>query len=274
MKSPFISIVINADTRSGFQNNETSATEMFNGCRSVDFLIDGVQNKINFFKDFEKEVILFIDQHEEIPENVLNKIRGLVDTLVIRKHDKKFGDQKNFANFNDLNYLSALQMARGEIMVHCDQDCAIFTKSKESVDELISMLDHFKFISYPSDCSPNAVNDPSFGGIIWASTRFFICKRETLKFDTLMNCIIEPEWMYKTFGDSPRRCNWLEHFLTKVNNNSCFYPAMSTEKRSIFCWANYKVGTLDRLNNMIYEDVKAYISEAGGIYYPCELNCK
>lgn len=96
-----ISIVINCDTRSGFIENESTADTMFNGCRSVDFLIDGVQNKINFFKDFEKEVILFIDQHESIPEGVLNTIRGMVDTLVIRKHDKKFGDRKDYVNFND-----------------------------------------------------------------------------------------------------------------------------------------------------------------------------
>lgn len=270
----FISIVINCDTRSGFMENESSAETMFNGCRSVDFLIEGVANKIKFFEGFEKEVILYIDQHEEIPEGVLNTIRGMVDTLVIRKHDKKFGDRKNYANFNDLNYLSALFMARGQVVCHFDQDCAAFTKDKESVEELIKMLDDYKFISYPSHCSPRAVYDPSFGNRTWASTRFFLCKRETLRFDTLLDCIIEPEWAYKTFGDSSRRCNWLEHFLSLANNDSVYYPPMELDKRAIFCWGNYKAGTLERLNKMNYDEVKKYTEEMGGISYPCDLQCR
>jgi hypothetical protein len=269
----FISIVINADTRAGFQENESIAETMFNGCRSIDFLIEGVANKIKFFEGFEKEVILYIDQHEAIPEGVLNTIRGMVDTLVIRKHDKKFGDRKDYANFNDLNYLSALYMARGEIVAHLDQDCAAFTRDKESVQELIDMLKDYKFISYPSHWSPRAVHDPSFGSRTWASTRFFICKRETLRFDTLLDCIIEPEYAYKTFGDSPRRTNWLEHFLSLANNDSVFYPEMQPEKRSIFCWQNYKAGTLTKLNKMSYEEIKEYILNAGNIQYPNDLKC-
>jgi hypothetical protein len=267
----FISLVINCDTRSGFTESESSADTMFNGCRSIDFLLDGIRNKIKFFDQFEKEVIVFIDEHEIIPEKIVSEIRFMVDTLIIRKHDKNFGDIKNYANFNDLNYLSALFMARGQLVCHMDQDCAAFTKDKESVEELIKMLDDHKFVSYPSYWSPKAVHDPSFGNRTWASTRFFICKRETLRFDTLLDCIIEPEWAYKTFGDSPRRLNWLEHFLSLANNDSVYYPTMEINKRAIFCWSKYKVGTFARLNAMTYDEVKQYIGDAGQIQYPNDL---
>jgi hypothetical protein len=145
-----ISIVINCDTRAGFTNSESTANAMFNGCRSVDFLLDGIRNKVKFFDGFEKEVILFVDEHEVIPEKIVSEIRFMVNTLIIRKHDKKFGDIQNYASFNDLNYLSALFMARGQIIAHFDQDCAAFTQDKESVQEMIKMLDDYKFISYPS----------------------------------------------------------------------------------------------------------------------------
>jgi hypothetical protein len=267
----FISIVINADSRIGFKENESSASQMFDGCRSMDFLLDGVRNKIKFFEGFEKEVILFIDEHEIIPSDVISEIRFMVDTLVIRKHDKNFKDIKNFASFNDLNYLSALQLARGEIICHIDQDTAMFTQGKDSVQELIDMLKDHTFVSYPSYWSPRAITDPSFGERTWASTRFFLCKREALKFDTLMRCIEDAEWAYQTFGDSPRRCNWLEHFLALINNNSVYYPTIEPNKRSIFCWNNYKSGTFAKLNSMNYEEVREYIQNAGGIQYPCDI---
>lgn len=266
-----ISVVINADTRAGFKNPETSAINTFEGCRSIDFLIDGVRNKIKFFEGFQKEVILFIDEHEILPREAVDELRFMVDTLVIRKHSKKFGDIENYEKFNDLNYLSALQLARGEIVFHFDQDCAAFVPNRESVDELIKMLDDYKFISYPSYWSPRAVHDPSFGNRTWASTRFFLCKRETLDFGVLLKCVIEPEWAYQTFGDSPRRCNWLEHFLSLANNDSVYYPPMDLSKRAIFCWNKYKSGTFRRLNEMRYDEVVEYINQAGQICYPCDI---
>ena len=41
-----------------------------------------------------------------------------------------------------------------------------------------------------------------------------ICKKDTLKFDELTACVKEPEYGYAKYGDSPRRTNWLEHYLT------------------------------------------------------------
>lgn len=267
----FISIVINADTRSGFMDNESTAEVMFNGTKSLDYLLDGVENKIRFFDGFEKEVILFIDQHEEIPEGVLAKIRSMVDTLVIRKHDKRFKDIKSYEKFNDLNYLAALQLARGEYIAHFDQDTAAFTSSQEPINEMIKLLDQYAFVSYPSHWSPRAVYDESFGKRTWASTRFFMCKREALDFTDLMKCIEDSKWAYQKYGDSPRRCDWLEHFLSLTNNDSVYYPPFNLSNYVIFSWGKYKAGTLNTLNKMCYEEINGWLG-SHPIVYPNDIH--
>lgn len=268
----FVSIVINADTRSGFKERESSATQMFSGCRSIDFLIDGVQNKINFFEGFEKELILFIDQHEEIPESVLSTIRGMVDTLVIRKHDKRFGDMKEYQKFNDLNYLAALQLARGQYVAHFDQDCAAFTRSIDPVNNLIKLLDTYDFVSYPSHATPRAVNDPSYN-YDWASTRFFICKRESLDFTELQKCLLDSDYMYGKYPANVRN-PWTEHILGLTAKKGVIYPPIELDQYAIFCWNKYITGTLGHLNKLHYDEVKNYINHCGGVVYPADITAK
>lgn len=255
-----ISIVINCDTRP--QKNEQ--TGLFGGVCNEDFLTDGIFNKIKFFDGFDIETIVFIDEHLPVSEKTLEYLRSICDTVVVRKHTSE-------NSFNDYNYLSALSLARCEYIAHFDQDVAAFTYSKESVQSLIDLLEKYKFVSYPSIWSPNAVEDASFGGRMWASTRFFMCKRETLKFDVLRNCIEEPEWAYKTFGDVPRRCNWLEHFLTLTNNNSVYYPPIQTENFTIFTWERYETYTLRRLNELPYEEIYKW-HDSHPIFYPANCN--
>ena len=257
-----ISIVINCDTRP----EKGTADGLFSGTSNEDYLTDGVFNKINLFKGFDIETILFIDEHLPVTENTLEYIRSIVDTVIIRKHT-------NENSFNDYNYISALSLARGEIVCHADQDTACFTSGKEYIEELINYLDKYKFVSYPSHWSPRAVDDPSFGNRTWASTRFFMCKRKTLMFDILRGCIEEPEWAYATFGDSQRRCNWLEHFLTLSNGDSCYYPPIELDKGAIFSWGSYEKYTLRRLNELSYEDVVKWVTGQGGIQYPVDVNC-
>lgn len=271
----FISVVINCDTRSGFQESESSATQMFSGCRSLDFLIDGVQNKINFFSGFEKEIILFIDEHNPIPESVLTTIRGMVDTLVIRKHDKRFGDMKEYNKFNDLNYLAALQLARGEYVAHFDQDCAAFTKDKESVNNLIKHLDTHSFVSYPSHWSPKAVNDPAYD-YMWCSTRFFMCKRESLDFTEIQKCLLSDEYLYGKYP-ATRKHGWIEHIIglhAKYNGKGVYYPPIELDQYTVFCWNYYITGTLGKLNKIHYDEVKNYINHCGGVVYPADIAAK
>jgi|SRR6185503_4586743 len=255
-----ISIVINCDTR-GEKNEQTG---LFGGVCNEDFITDGVFNKIKFFDGFEKEVIVFIDEHLKVQEKTLEYLRSISDCVVIRKHT-----HENL--FNDYNYLSALSLARGEYVAHFDQDTAAFTSTPDSVLYLMELLEQHKFVSYPSIWSPNAVDDPTFKGRMWASTRFFMCKRETLKFDVLRNCIEEPEWAYKTFGDVARRCNWLEHFLTLSNNNSVYYPPIQTERFTIFTWEKYETYTLRRLNEFSYEEIYNW-HNTHPIFYPNNCN--
>lgn len=257
-----ISLVINCDTRAE-KNQETG---LFNGVCNEDFLTDGILNKIAFLKGFEIETIVFIDEHLPVPEKTLEYLRSIVDCVVLRKHT-------NEEKFNDYNYLSALALARGEIICHIDQDTACFTSDETPIKKMIQLLEDYKFVSYPSHWSPNAVYDESFGGRMWASTRFFMCKRDTLKFDTLRRCLETPDWAYETFGDSPRKCNWLEHFLTLSNSNSVYYPEIELDKYAVFSWASYEKWTLRRLNELPYQEIKNWISSKGGIQYPVDVRC-
>lgn len=257
-----LSIVINADTRP----QRDSIENMFAGVCNEDFLTDGVRNKIKFFEGFDIEVIIFVDEHLPIPETVLQEMRELCHIVVISKH-------KDSHAFNDYNYLRAFSMATGDVIVHFDQDTAAFTSGKKYVDELLSYLDKYKFVSYPSHWTPNAVTDPSFGGYMWASTRFFMCKKDAIRIDELRHCIEDAEWAYQTYGDRPRRMNWIEHFLTLTNNNSVYYPPVELHKGAIFSWASYSKYTLRRLNLLDFEAVKQWVLHRGGINYPVDLKC-
>lgn len=258
---PYLSIVINCDTRS---QNLSFGGENLKGVSHRDLLTDGIYNKVKFFDGFDKEVIVYIDEHEPIDEDTLRYIKTLADCVVIRKHT-------NEASFNCYNYVRALQMANGEIICHIDQDTNCFTSSHEPIKEMISLLDMHKFVSYPSHWSPKPVIDESFGDRTWCSTRFFMCKAETLRFDELKEIIREPEIGYTHYGDSLRRCNWLEHFLTLTNGNDCLYPPMDIERYAVFSWATYDNYILKRLNELPYPQVRQFIESKGGVQYPCDI---
>jgi hypothetical protein len=260
-----VSIVINADTRAGFQENHTEATEMFKGCVSEDFLTAGIFNKIKFLEGFEKEVILFVDEHQQIPDSTLAYIRAMADVVVIRKHT-------NEPKFNDYNYVSALQLARGEIIFHFDQDCAAFTSSQEPIKLLINLLEKYDYISYPSHWTPYAVDDPNYD-YMWCSTRFFMCKRETLDFTEITKCLKDSDYLYGKYPASIRN-PWTEHCLgliSKYNGKGVYYPPVHLDQYAIFSWASYEKGLLGKLNDFSYEAVKHFITSKGGIQYPNDI---
>lgn len=261
-ENPLISVCINCDTRS-----ESSQQDgLFNGTVNADYLTDGIENKRKFFDGFDIEIIVFIDEHNPVDNKTLDALRSIADTVIIRKHSHEI-------SFNDYNYLNCLSVARGKYVCHIDGDMGLFTASRAPIDKMLQWLEQVKFVSYPSYWSPVAIDDPTFGGRMWASTRFFICKRETLNFDALRKCIEEPNWAYEKFGDVPRRCNWLEHFLTLANENSVYYPPIEPDSYLIFCWGRYEKFTLMRLNNQSYEEVRDWVSSKGNIQYPCDVFC-
>ena len=260
-----ISIVINADTRDGFDQDTSSTNGLFSGCKSVDFLVEGVKNKIAYFEGFDKEVIVYVDVHNLIPTEVYWELEQIADTIVLRKHTSE-------PLFNDSNYVRALQLASGDYIAHFDQDCAAFTESKQGIEYQIGLLEKYKYVSYPSYWSPNPVDDKSFDGLFWASTRYFMCKRETLDFEEIKKCF---DYNYYIDKYKPARaCPWTEHWLGAIaGKGNVFYPPIN-ELYTVFCWNNYKTGTLAHLNGLPYNEVINFINGNGGLHYPADLTLR
>lgn len=255
-----VSICINVDTRP----ENPVAEKMFNGTVNEDYLTDGVFNKIKFFDGFEKEVIVFVDEHLPLSQKAHDYLLSMADTLVIRQHT-------NEPSFNDWNYIRCLQLASGDVVAHFDQDTAAFTSSKQKVDDLIGLLDNYAYVSYPSYWSPNAVDDPSFN-YKWVSTRFFMCKRETLNFPETIKCLTDYDYFVGKYMPS-RVCPWTEHFLGLIAGSNVIYPPLDVDNITIFSFDKYEKGTLQRMNNQSYDEVKQFIISRGGLHYPCDLTC-
>lgn len=245
-----ISLVINCDTRP----ERSSQDGLFNGTVNLDFMDEGVLNKIKFFSGFDIETIIFIDKHQEIPEETLSFLYQHCDTVVIRKHTHE-------EKFNDYNYLAALSMARGEIICHFDQDVCAFTNGKEPIERMISWLDKYDYVSYPSRWSPNPVHDPKYD-YYWCSTRFFMCKRETLDFTEIKKCLMDSDYLYGKYPASIRN-PWTEHIialLSKYNGKGVFYPPFDLNNYCVFTWGKYEKWILRRLNNYSYTEVLEWIN--------------
>lgn len=256
-----ISLVINLDSR----KPKGEQTGLFGGCIHPDFLDAGVFNKIQFFKGFDIETIAYIDKHEPIPEKTLNYLYELCDIVCISKH-------KDGPGFNDWNYQRALRLCTGDIVCHMDGDIAAFASNKESVQEMIDLLEQYSFVSYPSVNSPYPAYDNSFD-YFWASTRFFICKRESLDFTELDKMQRDYEYCYSTYPAS-RKEHWTEHLLglwAKYKGKGVYYPPIDYEKLMVWCWDNYDDYILNKLNSMPYEEVKQFAWYNNGIFYPNNL---
>lgn len=263
-----ISCVINVDSR---PENDTNQ-EMFKGVVSRDFIIDGLINKRNLFKGFDTEFIVYLDEHEPLGEKTLSSVKELADVLVIRKHNKKFEEQTNYPAFNDLNYLQGLFQARGKYIFHFDGDVAAFASSPDAIQEYIDLLEQYDYVSYPSRWSPNPVDDASFGGKYWVSTRFFCCKRSTINFSEIIKCQLDYDYWKETYP-VPRLCHWTEHILSSISwhtGNGVYYPPVQFQKLILFTWENYHKYTLQRLNNQTFEEVYQWVSSKS-FHYPNNL---
>lgn len=259
---PKISIIITADTRPEKSNSEG----IFSGTVSMDYLTFGVENKKRFFDGFDIETILCIDQHIPLDENQLGEIRELVDVLLIRKHTDEH-------LFNDWNYWRSFALASGDIICKFDQDTACFTSSPEPINEFIGLLDSFSYISYPSHWTPNAVHDPAYD-YQWASTRFFMCKRDTIDLTEIRKCLLDYEYCFSKYPAS-RAHHWMEHALgltAKYNGKGVFYPPMDLDRCAIFSWGSYEKWTLRRLNQLTYPEIRNWLN-THPIQYPNDVFC-
>jgi hypothetical protein len=259
---PQISIVINCDTRK--PKNEQHG--LFDGVVNQDFLTDGIFNKMAFFEGFDIETIVFIDEHNPVPEATLIYLRSIVDTVVIRKHTHE-------EKFNDWNYWSALALARGEIVCHFDQDVCAFASGKEAVQEMIDILEYHDYVSYPSHWTPYPTHDPNYD-YYWCSTRFFMCKRETLDFTEIKKCLQDMDYLYGKYPASVKN-PWFEHIIaliSKYTGKGVYYPKIDLSKLIIFTWGRYDSYTLRRLNEQSYLEVSEWVGKRG-IHYPVDVYC-
>lgn len=275
-----ISIIINLDTRSGFMNKETNDIKAFSGTRSYDFISEGIINKFNFLKnagieDKDIELIPFIDIHEDIPNELLMQLTKdkRISSLILRRHEERYLG-KFWHKWNDLNYMNALVMARGEYIMHFDGDVAAFLQDKNVIKEWKELLDtnKYDYVSYPSPWSPDPVKDPDFPDYFWASTRFIFFKREILDYTEIIKCLQDNEYLYGKYGDKKRRCPWLEHILGIIaGKGRVYYPKIETNRCLIFTWKRYLRGTYTKLMNSNYNEVIEYVKKSGGIRYPCDV---
>jgi len=263
-----ISCVINVDTRPENEANK----DMFQGVVSRDFLVDGIINKKNLFRDFDAEFIVFVDEHEPIDEKTLAHMRELVDVLVIRKHNKRFQDIEPYAAFNDLNYMNAISMARGSYIFHFDGDVAAFTDSPDVINDYLNLLEIYDYVSYPSMWSPYPVHDDAWQNKFWASTRFFCCKRSTFNVSEILKCQLDYDYWRETYPMA-RLCHWLEHIIASIawkNGRGVYYPPIQFDRFILFTWENYHKYTLQRLNSLPFEEVRQWVYSKN-FHYPNNL---
>lgn len=256
-----LSILISIDTRT---ENNTFGGENLKGCANADFWTHGIFNKVKAFDGFDKEVIVSIDEHHELPDEDLKYIRTLADCVVIRKHT-------NEVNFNDWNYYRLLQMASGDIIIKFDQDSNIFIKDKQTLENFIKLVEVYDFVSYPSWWTPLPCIDESFDHV-WCSTRFFMCKREKLDLAEIKKCFDYDYWT-KTYPVN-RTCPWMEHWIgsiAKYRNQTVFYPPVDADNMVIFSWGSYSKYTLMRLNEMSYTEIREWLN-AHPLGYPNDIH--
>jgi len=158
-----VSIVINCDTRPGFNEKESTMGKMLNGVRSVDFLTEGVRNKELFFRGHDFETNVYVDVHEDVPSDTLSQLTN-VDSLTLFKHSENFLGSR-WPKWNNLNFLNALIQARGKYIAHFDADMAAFrTDDNDIIAKYKDWIDSGKYdyICWPSLHSPGPAVDPNY----------------------------------------------------------------------------------------------------------------
>lgn len=251
-----LSLIINADSRPGYLTStlgEGWGNNSLQGVRSIDFLTEGVRQKISFFRRYDLQVILYIDKHEDISPELMKEIKSIVlpcgnnSQVIFKEHNRT--DYK----WNDKIYIDALKLAEGDYVCHVDQDCNIYRRDESDIVEAyLDLLEVYKYICQPWD----GVGDE----MLHASTRFFICKRETLDFS-----MIEKSIFVNPLNGKHNPC--LEHTLgILAGNRNVLYPSREDNSYLIFSWAIYFPGILEKLNKMSYDKIKLYVVDQ------CELH--
>ena len=291
-----IGVVVNCDTRPGYLDNETYCGKIggmsANGARSSDFIVSNVLNKRRFFRGYDIELTLYIDLHTAITPDVWGSLQtmvgnGAIDNLVIAKHSDIYKGRK-IRQWQDINYLNALTMSKSKYIAHFDadtsayrrDDCNIINRFKKIIDS-----GEYKYISYPSFHSPNEGDVPGENAYptegqsdkpdyLWASTRFFFCNSESIKYDEFIKLLDDKYWIAQHNGKPHRYPNVTEQILGfTAGANKVMFAPKELEEYMIFCWHTYHKGTIERLRHLNYEEVYKYVMETcGGIGGACDVN--
>lgn len=243
-----ICIIINADTRRGCEADCSTVGDFapgsLQGVRSLDLLTEGVVAASRFFAGHPHEIILTIDEHEPLSEAPRNVLNGLCLAGVLARWEISPKDRSR-PHWNDHLYLDSLRLVSPDAthVVHIDQDTALFRgPSCDIVQRYLGWLDgEFRYV-----CQPFNGGDP----MQHASTRFFICRRETLDFEEIERRIPEGP------------C--LEHVLGRIaGKGEVLYPDPQPNEYLIISWARYHRGLLKKLNAMPFAEVSALIQSWG-----------
>lgn len=257
VQKAMISVVLNCDTRRGCDTEVSTTGDSgkgsLQGVRSYDFLVEGVKNKLQFFSGYRCEIILAVDEHEPLPESVKSEIHDMVrrqeiDVFICQPHERtsKF--------WYDKITVAALKLATGDYVAHFDQDCAAFRDPNSDIiaQYLLWLGDGgWQFVCQPTTM---LLEDHKMW---WASTRFFICKRETLDFSKLDEAVSNEGARVAKYGHAPA----LEHVLGRMGG--VLYPPANWDDHMVFSWQTYCKSTLGKLNRMPYPLVRDYIMSFG-----------
>ncbi len=249
-----ISLIINADNRIGYLNEKSTVGDYgagsLQGVRSKDLLTFGIQNKINFFKGYDIQCVVYLDVHEPLPDELLKEISEIVEPCGNNSRVVLAPHSKDKYRWNDHLYINALKYAEGAYTCHMDMDCACFKKEDFNIVEgYINLLNNgYKYICQPWD----RIGDEMW----WASTRYFFCKTETLDLAWLENNLTTP-----VMG---KHTPCVEHLLAvKEGDGKVLYPSREDDKYIIFCWASYFSGLMKYLMEQPYEKTIKYLQDCG-----------
>ena len=264
MSKPLFSIVINCDNRQGYLNDSSKVGEFsndpLNGTRSLDFLTEGLRNKISFFRGYDTQCIAYIDKHSEIESGVIKEIEDIV--YACGNNSKLIFKEHNRTRYRWYDYitLEALKLAEGDYICHFDNDSNAF-RSDESdiIEKYLKWLDEgYRFV-----CSP--VSPLHKEKWYWATTQFFICKKETIDVAEIEKCF-DNRYLQSKYGrmeHNPTPC-CAEHTIGLMGKEGdILYPTQENDSYIIFCWWEYKKGLLKKLNEMPYKEVFEFIKNSG-----------
>jgi hypothetical protein len=172
------------------------------------------------------------------------------DRVEVRKFDH------SLHRWNDRLYLNSLEFATGEYVAHFDQDVMAYRDPNSFiVQQYLQVLDEgkFKFICQPSVLSyEDHLMDH-------ASTRFFICKRDSLDIPELTACLDDG---YRRKNYSDKHAPALEHIIGIVSGlGTVLYPSMQWNDHVIASWTTYRSGLYAKLDTMTYPEIVHYLRD-------------